>query len=190
MSNIVDFGIFNSQKAHNWKFILKKRIGVNLSKVRNIYSNLQLIDILKLGIQMIESIHGLHIQGYTHQSINEQAFHMERHMKPQKVNCFDSLDDFKRNTMLANNMRAKNHMMGTDALYKDQVKSTKLILVGLNKVKPIWDEDKKHVLNYFNRKAYNENHSKYQSSNFFLGNELSRRDDILSIIYMMIYWYS
>ena len=77
MCHIIDNGVYNDEYAHNWRFIVFKKSGINLREVCRAYSNKFFIeDILKLGIEMIKAVRDLHDLGYVHTNINEGSFYL------------------------------------------------------------------------------------------------------------------
>ena len=172
---------------NNSKFLVQNKLGKGLSSVFYKHKkNFKKIDILKLGIQMLKSIEPFHKLGYVHTDIkpNNILIDLDKEIRgfdSQVIDAnFEHREDDQRNRLGQNS----NHVY-----HKYRWIPSNLYLIDFGTSYKYTTNNnlgkEEHLANITGQKFYLN--PMFASKHTILGNQSSRRDDIIQIVYNLIY---
>lgn len=142
------------------------------------------VDILKLGIQLLKSIEIFHQYGTVHLNISPQTVLFGLGTKVSQVNLQTSYEKMRKKEAL--DEIARENL--SDFRYHD-LKESPVYLINYQKNRRYLLWDGKHLPNAPDNSEKTKNII-FASKNYFSNDNLSRRDDIISIVYLLIYLMS
>ena len=176
-------GLFKQRE----KFIVMKKLGPTLHKIFNENSRyLRQIDVLKLGICMVKLVQKLHSTGYLHLDIKTNNILFGCGEEPLNLNSQKDFLQMVPREAEEQEERELHYRQNRYQFDRCDLTPSDMHLIDFGSSVSYLDAEGSHLRDQ-DLGANDDRNIVFSSKNYFAGTTLTRRDDIISIAYNLLY---